>query len=124
MSAEIEETEAAKNTSNGVDKIAGKIVKTDDSTKENGTKVENHEEEDPKQEVQVQNGKDVEPKKENEEELLDELEDDSQLLNLTASARMISLKMLLQGKVLQPGKSVMTVEYLVSNFRQFSMDFL
>jgi hypothetical protein len=117
MSAEIEiEENTAKTSSNGVDKIAGKIVKTDDSTKENGTKLEIDEERDAKQEQQVQNGKDVDAKKENEDELLDELEEDSQLLNLTASARMISLKMLLQGKVLQPGKSVMTIEYLVSDF--------
>lgn len=64
------------------------------------------------EETQIKNGTDLSPKK-NIEELIDEIEEDSNLLNLSVSARMISLKMLLKSKILTPGKSVMTVEYLV-----------
>lgn len=108
MSENIENSEV-KNGLDGLDEAA-KLTKNDESTEKSSfltnNKLEN-------EETEMKNGNDASPKKDIEE-LIDEIEEDSNLLNLSVSARMISLKMLLKSKILSPGKSVMTVEYLVS----------
>lgn len=108
MSDNSENLETIKN---GLDLDAAKPTKSDENTPEclylNDSKMETED-----TEIKNGNGNNLSPKKEIEE-LIDEIEEDSNLLNLSVSARMISLKMLLKSKILSPGKSVMTVEYLV-----------
>lgn len=105
-----ETTENSETIKNGLDSDAAKLTKDeemgDESSILTNSKVEN-------EETEIKNGNDASPKKDIDE-LIDEIEEDSHLLNLSASARMISLKMLLKSKILIPGQSVMTVEYLVS----------